>query len=171
MKTDAHLSFWEPSNFVPAGRKGRPNLAQGNALGKTLQSGQALQGRIKSGRFEPPLQGWSRCWGACPRRRSRTRSALGCLKPPRWGCQIGKCARDANGRGFLGKTPCTRSVIPFLFATSSDLRASAFICGSPCLRLNTGCRRFRPARVWSRPGAAARNRAAAPSIHPRSWPI
>jgi hypothetical protein len=50
----AHLSFWEGSNFVPAGLKGRHNLAQGNALGTTSQSGQALQGRTKSARFEPP---------------------------------------------------------------------------------------------------------------------
>jgi hypothetical protein len=51
------ISFFGKDPIVfPAGLKGRPNLALGNALGTTSQSGQALHGRTKSARFEPPLQ-------------------------------------------------------------------------------------------------------------------
>jgi hypothetical protein len=74
------ISFFGKDPMVfPAGLQGRPNLAQGNVLGTTSPSGQALQGRTKS---------------ACPRRRSQTRFALGCLRPPRWGCQKVGCAPD-----------------------------------------------------------------------------
>jgi hypothetical protein len=66
MNPRAHLSFWELSNFVP-GLKGRHNLAQGSALGQISQSGQALQGRIKSLRFEPPLPGWPTYWEELPK--------------------------------------------------------------------------------------------------------